>query len=160
MADSIFLNAPGHGDLIAQASGSHFNPRCDICVSRERDGELLGGAVYQNYTRTSIAMHVAGFCDDWLSKDLLWIGFHYPFVQLGVERIFGQVPESNVRALEFDLRLGFKELIRIDGVFPDGGLVVVVMERGECKWLRLRPSRLRPGREHPDGWQSRSPSAA
>lgn len=156
----ILFGDHDHGFQIAAAAGSAFNPYADMVISRVDERGLLGGAVYQNYTGASIGMHVAGFHADWLNKDLLWVGFHYPFVQLGCQRIFGQVPASNLQALEFDLRLGFKEVTRIDGVFPDGGLIVLAMDRDDCKWLRLRPTGLRAGKEAPDGWKGQGPRAA
>lgn len=145
----IIFNNEEHGRAIAKAAGCTFNPECDRAISRtsDRDGELLGGVIYQNFTRESIAMHTAGFNDRWVTRDLIWVCFHYPFVQLGVKRIFGQVPETNTKALEFDLWFGFKILTKIDGVFPDGGAIVLVLEREDCKWLNYKPRLVRPGQE-------------
>ena len=64
--------------------------------------------------------------------------------------MFGQVPASNVRALEFDRKLGFIEETRIKDVFPDGDLVVLSMKREDCKWLNLKPKTLK---ESDDGWR-------
>lgn len=118
-----------------------------MCIAREEDGELLGGVIYQNFTHESIAMHVAGLRDDWITRDLIWVCFHYPFVQLGVKRIFGQVPETNTKALEFDLRFGFKILTKIDGVFSDGGVFVLVLEKNDCKWLNYKPRTIKARQE-------------
>lgn len=133
--------------MIAKAAGCSFNPECDVAISRWEDGLLLGGVIYQNFTHESIAMHVASFRNNWVTRDLIWVCFHYPFVQLGVKRIFGQVPETNIQALNFDLRFGFKILTKIDGVFPDGGVIVLVLERDECRWLDLKPRSLMPAQE-------------
>jgi hypothetical protein len=145
----IVFNNEEHGRAIAKAAGCNFNPECDRSISRvsDEDGELLGGVIYQSFTGESIAMHVAGFDDRWINRDLVWVCFHYPFVQLGVKRIFGQVPESNKQALEFDLRLGFRFLVKVDGVFRDGGVIVLVLERDDCQWLNYKPRRLKPGQE-------------
>lgn len=141
----ILFNDYRHGNDIAVAAGASFNPKVDQCIARvDRDGELMGGVVYQNFTGHSIGIHVAGFRDDWINKDMLWVCFHYPFVQLGCVKMFGQVPASNRQALEFDLKLGFKEVARIADVYADCDLVVIAMSRDECRWLRLRPSGLSP----------------
>ena len=69
---------------------------------------------------------------------MLWITFDYPFNQLGVKKLIGQVPSSNLKALEFDKKLGFKEEARISDVFPDGDLIVLSMRREDCRWLKIR----------------------
>jgi len=143
----IVFNNKDHGRFIAKSAGCNFNPECDVVISRWADGVLLGGVIYQNFTHESIAMHVAGFRKDWVTRDLIWVCFHYPFVQLGVKRIFGQVPETNTKALEFDLRFGFKILTKIDGVFSDGGVIVLVLEREDCRWLKMKPRALKVGQE-------------
>lgn len=144
----IVFNNKSHGRSIAKMAGCSFNPECDITISRVGDdGELLGGVIYQNFTHESIAMHVAGFRKDWVTRDLIWVCFHYPFVQLGVNRIFGQVPETNTKALEFDLWFGFKILTKIDGVFPDGGVIVLVLEKDDCRWLKYKPKTIKFGQE-------------
>ena len=131
---------PRHGPRIARAAGTHFNPECDRVVAREIDGVLAGGVVYAGYTGRSIGLHVAGFRDDWINKEMLWAAFDYPFVQLGCEYIFGQVPSDNLRALEFDLKLGFKIVARIEDVFDGADLVVLKMRKSECRFLKMKRS--------------------
>jgi RimJ/RimL family protein N-acetyltransferase len=129
------------GPIITHYCGSHFNPECDTVVARTRwhDNEeiLMGGSVFQNYTEESIAIHVASFEPNWINRDLLFATFGYPFLQLEVQRIFGQVAADNAAALTFDLHLGFREIARIPKVFQ-GGVddVVMCMERTECRFLR------------------------
>lgn len=144
---------------IAQAAGTYFNPDCDICIARVEDGELLGGVVYTNFTGHSIGMHVAGFRDNWVNRDLLWVCFDYPFRQLGVSNIFGLVPASNSKALAFNQNLGFKIITTIPGVFDDGGMIVMMMAKQDCRWLRLKPRGLAPNSEVLDGRQVEGASA-
>lgn len=136
--DVVEFNNIAHGHAIAEEAGTHYNPLCDIVIARSKRGRLLGGCVYQNYTGRSISIHIASFDPRWISRDLLWLCFHYPFVQLGCEYIFGQVPAHNLKALAFDLKIGFKEVARIEGVFPEGDLVVVRQHRDECRYLTPR----------------------
>ena len=118
----------------------------DASFSRRKDGELMGGVVYQRYTHSSVLMHVASFMPNWLCRDLLWLAFHYPFVQLGVGRVFGLVHEKNDEALTFDRKLGFEIETRIRKVYPDGDQIVLVMERDTCRWLKLEPRYMRSNR--------------
>lgn len=132
-------NEPAHIDAIEQACGHIFNHRADVCLSRSHDGKLLGGVIYEGFTHASIQAHVAGFSPFWLDRTFLWMMFDYPFNQLKVGRVFCQIRESNAVALEFNRKLGFKEVTRIDGVFPDGACVLTSLTRDDCRWLNLKP---------------------
>ncbi|MGE0677754.1 hypothetical protein [Pseudolabrys sp.] len=138
----IVFGVENHGHEIAKASGCSFNKNVDQVISRfdPATGQLLGGVIYQNFTGRSIGMHVAGFTPNWINKDLLWVCFDYPFTQLGCELVLGTVPAANTKALDFDLKLGFKEVTRVPDVFPNGDLVIVAMRREECRWLDITPN--------------------
>lgn len=129
------------GPLIAANAGTHFNPVCDRVVARlkrlpDGDYDILGGSIFQNYTHESIGMHVASFAPRWINRELLYITFGYAFHQLGVNRVFGQVPADNEKALAFDLNLGFRVISTIKGVYPGGvDCHVVCMEKSECRFL-------------------------
>ena len=74
---------------------------------------------------------------------MLWCIFDYAFNQLGCKKVFGQVPEHNAKALEIDLKLGFKIVARIDDVFPEGACLVLAMSPEDCRWLKIKPRNLR-----------------
>jgi hypothetical protein len=142
----IVFNDPAHGQIIAAHAGATFNPTADTCIAVVRNGEMTGGTIYSNYTGVSIAMHVAGFTPSWASIDMLWVAFHYPFIQLNCNKVFAQIPEDNFKALEFDYKLGFKEEARIRDVFPSGDLILLSMHRDDCRWLKIKPRSLKePG---------------
>jgi RimJ/RimL family protein N-acetyltransferase len=143
----IIINNTAHGYAISEACGVVFNPAVDQVVARVKDGALLGGIVYQGYTGASIQMHTAGFAPNWANREFLWAIFDYPFNQLDCRKVFGQVPETNVRALEIDLKLGFKIVAKIDDVFPDGACYVLALAREDCRWLNLKPRGVFAGME-------------
>jgi len=128
-----------HGHILAKDSGVHFNPVCDKVIATVVGGKLLGGVIYQGYTKASIGIHCASYSPYWFNQDMLWIVFNYPFEQLNVSKLIGQVPSSNLRSLEFCLKLGFKEETRVTDVFEDGDLLVLSMRREDCRWLKLKP---------------------
>jgi hypothetical protein len=134
-----------HGFEIAEAAGCTFNPAVDQVISVTSEGKLLGGNIYTGYTGVSIQLHMAGFQPNWASRDFLWVAFDYPFNQLGCKKVFGQVPETNTRALEIDLKLGFKIEAKIEDVFPDGACYVLALAREDCRWLKLKPRNLVAG---------------
>ena len=63
--------------------------------------------------------------------------FDYCFVQLGVDRVFGLVASNNLTALNFIENLGFREETRIRNVYPDADQVVVVLEKANCRFLKI-----------------------
>lgn len=140
----IRFNHEPHGHAIAQAAGIHFNSTVDIVISREDNGgELLGGVIYQDFTGASITIHMAGFkSGNWADRDMLWVAFDYPFNQLKVHKILGYLPSNNLKALDIDKKLGFSEVVRIPGVYPGADLVILAMERCECRWLNIKPRSL------------------
>lgn len=135
------FNNPEHGRIIAAGAGVQFNSAVDIVIANVRNKVMTGGVIYNGYTGASINLHSYGIDPNWASRDMLWITFHYPFVQLGCRKLFGQIPANNSHALDFDLKLGFKIEARIKDVFPDEDLIVVSMVREDCRWLKLKPSR-------------------
>lgn len=131
----LVLNNHEHARKIAKAAGTFFNPDCDHCISRVEHGELLGGVIFTGYKVASIGLHAAGFAPRWLDRDMLWMTFHYPFEQLGVQKIVATIPTSNQKAVLFDRKLGFVEEARIKDLFPDGDLLIMTMTRDQCRWL-------------------------
>jgi len=101
--------------------------------------KIIAGIWYESYNGANISMHVAALPNSrWMSKELLWYAFYYPFIECGCKRVTGLVAESNMEAREFDERLGFKIETRLRDAAPDGDLLVYAMFRDECRWLGLR----------------------
>jgi RimJ/RimL family protein N-acetyltransferase len=136
----IHVGHLGHAALIAERAELIFNPAADKVISRSKDNELLGGVVYQGYTGASIKMHVAGIPGYWLSKNMLWLCFDYPFNQLGCKKVFAQIPFTNTKSVDFARRLGFKYEVIVKDVFPDGDLLVLSLYRENCRWLKIQPT--------------------
>lgn len=136
-----------HGYRIAKEAGCTFNPETDQVIAVTSQGKLLGGNIYTGYTGASIHLHMAGFEPAWANRDFLWVAFDYPFNQLGCKKVFGQVPETNLKALEIDLKLGFKIVARIEDVFPDGACLLLALAREDCRWLDIKPRGIKAGSE-------------
>lgn len=136
----IEFNNEAHAKQIAQSAQVLLNDTYDVCISRSSKGELLGGSLFTNFTGRSICIHVGSFANHWINKDLLWVTFHYPFIQLGCDKLIGLVPSYNERALEFDRKLGFKEETIIRDVYPEGDMIVLSMYKDDCRWINLTPS--------------------
>jgi hypothetical protein len=142
-SDRVVFDDPDYGHAVATKAGTIYMPRANHNICRVRDDVLLGGSVFANYTGESIGMHAASWAPLWISRDLLWATFDYPFNQLRVKRIFGQVPEDNTLARRFNENLGFRYVAKIEGVYRGGvACLVMRMDRDECRFLKIKPRRI------------------
>jgi RimJ/RimL family protein N-acetyltransferase len=130
-----------HGYKIAAAIPRPFNPGSDTVISRVTpEGNCMGGVIYDDYTGNCIFMHQASFHKNWLTGNMMWIVFDYPFNKLGVAKVGGTINSNNKELLDFNLRLGFKEEARIKNAYSNGGdLIILTMERAACRWLKIKP---------------------
>jgi len=139
----IWTGDTTHGMVIARAAKTGFDPSVDACISRvSGDGEFLGGVIYTGFNGAMVMMHMAGV-GNWMSPELVWCCFDYPFMQLCVKQIICTVASTNERSLDIVKRVGFKHEHTIKGGTPNGDLVLFKMLREDCKWLRLRSRYLR-----------------
>lgn len=142
----IHINNIWHGYQIAETIPRVFNPAADKVISRvDAEDRLLGGVIYEGMISNCIFMHQGSFDKKWLSQDMLWICFDYPFHQLGVGKVCGTIPSSNTELLDFNRRLGFKVECSIKDAYTDGDLVIMSMTREECRWLKIKPKTIRRG---------------
>jgi L-amino acid N-acyltransferase YncA len=94
---------------------------------------------YTAFIGKTCQMHMVNLKGGYTPKQLLKASFDYPFNQLGIEKAFGIVNSNNVKAIEYDQKLGFKEAVRFAGMHDDGGdLVVFEMDKADCRWIRER----------------------
>jgi len=94
---------------------------------------------YTAFIGKTCQMHMVNLKGGYTPKQLLKASFDYPFNQLGIEKAFGIVNSTNVKAMEYDQKLGFKEAVRFAGMHEDGGdLVVFEMNKADCRWIRER----------------------
>jgi len=107
-------------------------------IGLEEENELIAGVLFDHFNGASICMHVAAIpgCR-WLTREYLWYCFHYPFMELGVKRITGLVPESNQAARRFDEHLGFTLETRLKEAHPEGDMLVYRMFKKDCRFLRM-----------------------
>lgn len=137
----IRINHPGDGDWIMGRCEGVFRPGLDQSITAYVDGELQGGWVFCQYLGNSIAVHDAGRTRRWCSRDLIWMGFHYAFVQLGCGKLIAPTPSDNYHAIAINTRAGFKlEGILRDAVAPGRHLLLLTMEAGGCRWLDIKPT--------------------
>lgn len=99
------INNPAVVRFVARHAGAD-DFTANAALGMHKDGQIIAGVVFDNYTGRNIFMHVAGIGRHWLTREFLWMGFDYPFNQLGLERVSGLVTETNTAAMTFDKHLG------------------------------------------------------
>jgi RimJ/RimL family protein N-acetyltransferase len=105
-------------------------------IGLEKNGELVGGVLYERFDGRNIWMHCAG-SGRWITRDLLSAAFRYPFIQLGCHAVWGWVEAENTKARRLDEHLGFKQHAIIPAGSKTGGDVIIYrMTREECRFLR------------------------
>ena len=142
--DKIIFNHEGHGYSIGSLTGTRFDPEIDISIGRVRRGKLVGGVIFTNFTGESIFIHIASWDEHWVNRDLIFVVFDYPFNQLGVKRMFGRLPESNIQGRNFNLHCGFRDVARIEGVYKHNvAQIIMRLDREDCRFLGVRPRGIR-----------------
>jgi hypothetical protein len=101
----------------------------------------LGGIVFDMYMGNSICGHMAGTSARWATKNTLWAAMDYAFNKIKVAKIIGLVSGDNQKALELDLRFGYRETTHIeDAIAPGVDLHILELTRDDAqKWLEIKP---------------------
>lgn len=119
--------------------GIQFSPYA-MFIGQEIDGEIKAVVAYDNIMDKSCQMHTAALVPNWISKDLLWACFDYPFNILKVKVILALVASDNKEALRLNRHLGFIDKAYIEDAHVDGDLVILAMRRENCRWLDIKCS--------------------
>lgn len=145
----VRIDEPGAGEWVMELSGGCFNPNGDHSFSSHRDGCILGGIVLAGFYGASWTMHQAGIDPRWCTRELLWLVFHYAFVQCECTKVVGLVRSDNHRAISTNLRGGWVlEAVLRDMFAPGVHMLVLTMTKEQCRWLDYTgPRHWQPGKE-------------
>lgn len=92
---------------------------------------------YNGFNGRSCLMHSAIDDPAVVTRTFVQEMFRYPFIQCGMTHVMAVVASDNKRALDIDLRVGFREVHRLDGAAITGAdLIILEMKRSDCKWIR------------------------
>ena len=101
-----------------------------------KDNKLVAGLIYTDYVGTSIDIHIGAHPNKrWMTKELLIMIFHYPFIQLGVQRITAKIASKNKDARNLAERWGFTQEGAMREAIKDDDLIIYGMLKNECKWI-------------------------
>jgi RimJ/RimL family protein N-acetyltransferase len=118
-------------------SGQWWGPEGKSALGHIKDGEILWAAVYDHYEKGgSIQVHIAIDDPKVVTRRAISQVFEYPFNQLGVKKLIGIVNSENIKALAFDLRLGFQIEHVIYDAYDMGDMYILTMTPDQCRWIR------------------------
>jgi hypothetical protein len=106
-------------------------------IGQMRDGILVAGVMYDEYTGASISMHARIDSPGAITKKFWRMCFDYPFNQLKVKRITGLIKATNARSRRLVSHLGGHIEAVLSDYFPDGDGIVYIMRREDCRCLKL-----------------------
>lgn len=101
-------------------------------IGVEKDGDLVAGIVYSDYNPIYKTMQVSMAAIDprWAQKGVIRALLHYPFEQVGIRKLWSIIPQTNERALRFNVGIGFKKEATLANQFGDDHAIVTRMFRG------------------------------
>jgi hypothetical protein len=106
-------------------------------VNEENKIEWVIG--YTAFIGKTCQMHMVNLKGGYTPKKLLFSAFDYSFNYRGLEKVFGLVDSNNIKAMQYDQKLGFKEAIRFPEMHDSGGdIVVFEMNKADCRWIKER----------------------
>lgn len=123
--------AQAHTDKYFKVNPSPYNRGLVL----RKDGNVIAATVYTQYNGSNIYAHWAGTPGEfWLTRGFLFNSFHFPFKQLGCNRITATVDADNLPAIRLNERLGFRQEAVLRRAGSHGqDVLMYVMFREECK---------------------------
>jgi hypothetical protein len=103
-------------------------------IGLTRHGELVAGAMYDQYNGCSIVASIA--IDGPITRQWLWYIFAYPFIQLKANVIIGLISSANLRSIKLVEKMGFQSVADIPHADPSGLLCIYTMHRDQCRFIR------------------------
>lgn len=120
--------------LIERKAGTYFHNFQSIGF--EKDGKLIGGVIYDSYEEGYRCSISAAGDVGWLTRSSLNIIFDYPFNQLKLKLMMATAFSKNTKSCRVLEGIGFKEKARIPECSENGDLVIYVIYRKDCKYLK------------------------
>jgi len=123
------------GPWVCSKTGGTWAKGRGTALGKMIDGELVAGVLYEDFSGTNLVCHIAGD-GNWADKYFLGLIFQYPFFGLNAKRITAPICESNKKSIALATGMGFNLEAKLRGATSKGDLLLYVMFKDECKYLR------------------------
>lgn len=134
----IFFDAHIIGPWVCEKAGGTWIPGRGTAIGEMKDGRITAGVLYEDYReKANIVCHIRGE-PGWANRKFLSIIYDYPFNQLQVKRVTVPVDSTNEASIQLVEHMGFKLECTLKQAIPDGDLLLYVMFKEDCKYIRGR----------------------
>lgn len=127
-----------HLDFANRVLGVNFKIDNVKMISHvDDDGRPVAVVLFSNANKSGCEMSIATDGDWVATRGFIEECFKYVFLTCGFNRVYSVVEQGNIKALDFNERIGFKKeatLLHWFDLNNHGELLV--MFKSECKWLR------------------------
>lgn len=123
-------------EWVAKKTHEFGNFGASVGIGVEKNGELVAGVVYSDYNGVNFVAHIASDGSKrWMTKEYLWLIFHYPFIQVNVNRITCLIGEANKESVSLCEHFGFELEARLKGAHASGDLLIYCLWKKDCRFL-------------------------
>ena len=116
-----------------KTSGEYFGGGVGFGI--EKNGQIVCGVMFENFTGRSMQIHVAKEPDARMSKTWLKALFGFAFLRCKVNKIIGVIDSENSESLRFTRHIGFTDEAFIKDAGPNGDFYILTMTRQQCRFL-------------------------
>ncbi len=126
------------GYWVAQQMGSSFHADGATAIGLERNGRIVAGIFFENYTGRSMTCHWA--IKGRINKEFLHAIAVYAFIQCGVHKLIAPIESTNVPMVCLAFKLGFQFEAEIADAGRDGDIYIYTITKEQCRFLEGRYS--------------------
>lgn len=128
------------GRWVAVRTGGSWSPGRGQGIALTEDDQIIAAVLYEDYNGVNVNVHIAAEPGKlWtLNRAYMHYIFFYPFCQLHCRRLTAVVASDNFTSKEFVTHLGFTLEATLKDAHPNGDLLLFVMRKEGCRWLKLK----------------------
>lgn len=112
------------------------NTEAMICMGITKKDAIIGSVIYHRFRWPDIEIGIHTTDPGWCTKRILREIFSYPFLRLDCKRVTATTDPSKPEVCKFIERLGFVHEGRLRNALPHGDLLIMGMQRGQCRWIQ------------------------
>lgn len=131
----ICWDAERIGPWVCQKVGSQWSNGQATALGKIVGGEIVAGVLYDNFNEVNLSMHIAAL-DGWADRYFLGVIFQYPFWGLNVRMVTAPICSTNEKCIKLVEHMGFVQECKLRGATSKGDLLLYVMRKENCKYLR------------------------
>ena len=127
---------PEYVEYVKRLTGTKEFGACKTIAFFKED-KLIAVALYNMLDESNINISLATDNPKWCTRLVIKAMCHYPFIQLGLNRVTATVKQSNVKSVSLIERVGFTFEGELRRYYQNGESAMIYgMTKDECRWLK------------------------